>query len=1116
MNLFNRGVVLTCMLLLSLGVIHCDKSLTHPVDPGDTSESSSSNSIITVKISDLETLSDAINSLEGKLESYDDDEREKAENRISELRDDLKIISDIYRNHYEEEYLIAQKELEEAEEDGSEKEIDEALKVVKHTKGEWDMAFGEVREILIRSGIDPSIAEGDSSDTQSIASVSSSHLSSGESSENGNPIIESSGDSAPPSLSSSIAYNPNNHAPIITEGESIDVDMNEDSPFFLHLHATDSDSTSLFWSIKTEPENGDVSVEKSGNRVALEYEPHPHFSGLDSFVVVVSDGQDTDDILIRVSIKELNDAPVLSGQVTITGIEMEDQNLTLHINGTCTDPNDLDASTPAIAYLWFRDTDSTGYAGSIIVSGNVYKLTEDDLGHYMYGKVLCTDEHNIQVAKVTGYTKIVVPSDIAPTIEAPPANLSVGEDGVLIFSISATDPEGDSLTWTIPSGAHHGTPEVQGVGDSVNIKYSPHMNFHGMDSLLIVAKGVKRADSVYVPIQVTPTNDSPFLKFPTWISGEEVEDRFMYTGTICTDEIDQREDVDVTYAWYRDNDGIGYNGHLFASGESVSLTIHEVGHRLYVITTCTDNEGAVVYDTTDYTIAVFAEPSPAAEYALTFDGVNEYIELPPLNLYTEQGITFEAWVTWDNTNNWARIFEMGNGFHDNSFIISGEALTNNLNIESYNDSHASNIIIPNFIATGHWTHLAVSINHSGETHVYKNGIKVFTGWLQVPRSIERTKNFIGYGNVSASDGYFDGKIDDIRIWGDVRSPDEIRDMMYASIDKNDNNLFAAWNFNNVSGEVLWDINTPRFNGFLTNMDDGNWVDSYTKRSLTISHHGGGSVENYGTNQVASTMQFPLKVIPNAGFEFVAWSIVGGAVAIGDSTLEDTWAEVTGGPASVVATFKDVGAPSPPPSVYSTDHTNTSMIVRWSGATDNTGVMGYKVYKDGVLVVDTPGNSLEVSNLNINSFTIVAYDAAGNESAISKPLLHVEIESFDLDSGVTVNNSGTFAFAEGLSDGDVLKWNSISLAAGTYTLKSRLSSANTNLPIVTLLAVNGTYAGKIERSINTGVDVWDVLEATHLLNNETKFTISSSGNFPVEVRFWGNDFFCDWFEIEPVL
>ncbi len=1117
MNLYNRGVVLTCMLVLSLSVIHCDKGLQSSVDPGDSAESSSSQANVTIKISDLETLSDVIISLENKLDDYEDDEREKVENRIDDLQDSLKILSDQYRDHYKEEYSSAQEELEVAEAGGSEEEIEEAKKAVLFAKGEWDIAFGEVHQILSNSGIDPSIAEGDSSDAQSTTSVSSSHLSSGGSSENGTPVVGSSGDSAPPFLSSSIAYNPNNYAPIISEGDSVTVEMNEDGLFDLRLHATDSDSTDLFWSIKTGPTFGEASVGEVGNRVTVEYKPNNHYSGLDSFVVIVSDGQDTDEIFVTVSIQELNDAPVFSGQVTITGIEMEDQNLTLHINGTCTDPNDLEASTPAISYLWFRDVDSTGGDGVIVTSGNVYKLTEDDLHHYMYGKVLCTDEHNIQMAKVTDYTGIVVPSDVAPTIEPAPANLTVDEDGILIFPMSATDPDGDLLTWTVPSGAHHGTPEVQGTGkgDTVSIKYSPTMDYNGMDSLLIVAKGVKHADSLYVSIQITPKNDLPSFKFPAWVSGQEVQGFQMYTGVECTDATDHREDVEISHVWYRDLNDSGYKGNEFATEGTISLTANEVGQHLYVITTCTDNDNASIYDTTDYTIAIFSEPSPSAEYALTFDGVNEYIELPPLNLYLEHGITFEAWVTWDNTNNWARIFEMGNGFHDNSFIVSGEGLTNNLSIESYSDGHASNIIIPNFITKGHWTHLAVTVTQSGEALVYKNGIQIYTGWLNISSNIERNKNFIGYGNVSASDGYFDGKIDDIRIWDDVRSADEIHDMMYGSVTTGDENLFAAWNFNNVSGEVLWDIRTARFNGFLKNMDDGNWVDSYTKRSLTISHHGGGSVENYGLNDVASTMQFPLKVIPKPGFEFIAWTIVKGTVTIGNAALEDTWVEVTGESASVVATFKDVGVPVPPPSVYSTDHTDTSMVVRWSGATDNAKIAGYKVFQDGDLLANTSGNSVMVSNLSINSFTVVAYDEAGNESVASKPLLHVEIESFDSKDGVTVNDSGIFTFVEDLTNEDFLKWNSITLAAGTYTLRSRLSSSSNSTPLVTLLSVNGSYVGKIDLSAYTGGAGWNVLSATHALGG-VEFTIPSSGTFPIEVHFWGAEFFCDWIEIEPVL
>jgi hypothetical protein len=79
----------------------------------------------------------------------------------------------------------------------------------------------------------------------------------------------------------------------------------------------------------------------------------------------------------------------------------------------------------------------------------------------------------------------------------------------------------------------------------------------------------------------------------------------------------------------------------------------------------------------------------------------------------------------------------------------------------------------------------------------------------------------------------------------------------------------------------------------------------------------------------------------------------------------------------------------PPTLSGSAQNDTSVQLSWTGATDNTGVTGYKVYSNGNLAA-TVGN---VSNHTLNgltasttySFTVKALDAAGNESSQSNNL-----------------------------------------------------------------------------------------------------------------------------------
>lgn len=82
---------------------------------------------------------------------------------------------------------------------------------------------------------------------------------------------------------------------------------------------------------------------------------------------------------------------------------------------------------------------------------------------------------------------------------------------------------------------------------------------------------------------------------------------------------------------------------------------------------------------------------------------------------------------------------------------------------------------------------------------------------------------------------------------------------------------------------------------------------------------------------------------------------------------------------------DTQAPTVP-TLLSTGRTSTTADLSWSGATDNVGVTGYKVFKDGTLEA-TLGNvsAHQVTGLTVSttySFTVRAVDAAANESPLS--------------------------------------------------------------------------------------------------------------------------------------
>jgi chitodextrinase len=82
---------------------------------------------------------------------------------------------------------------------------------------------------------------------------------------------------------------------------------------------------------------------------------------------------------------------------------------------------------------------------------------------------------------------------------------------------------------------------------------------------------------------------------------------------------------------------------------------------------------------------------------------------------------------------------------------------------------------------------------------------------------------------------------------------------------------------------------------------------------------------------------------------------------------------------------DTTAPSTPANLAVTGTTASSASLSWSPSTDNVGVAGYRVYRNGVQVGTASGTTFTDSGLSASTrytYTVAAYDAAGNVSAQS--------------------------------------------------------------------------------------------------------------------------------------
>jgi chitodextrinase len=90
---------------------------------------------------------------------------------------------------------------------------------------------------------------------------------------------------------------------------------------------------------------------------------------------------------------------------------------------------------------------------------------------------------------------------------------------------------------------------------------------------------------------------------------------------------------------------------------------------------------------------------------------------------------------------------------------------------------------------------------------------------------------------------------------------------------------------------------------------------------------------------------------------------------------------------ILASSPDTTPPSTPTNLTATAVSSSQIDLSWSASTDNVGVTGYKVYRGGSQIATTTSTTYSDTGLTPSTtytYTVTAYDAAGNTSTQSSP------------------------------------------------------------------------------------------------------------------------------------
>lgn len=164
------------------------------------------------------------------------------------------------------------------------------------------------------------------------------------------------------------------------------------------------------------------------------------------------------------------------------------------------------------------------------------------------------------------------------------------------------------------------------------------------------------------------------------------------------------------------------------------------------------------------------------DQAIRLDGTDDHVVLRNNMVNGLNDITIAARVFWNGGAAWQRIFDFGNGTNQ-YLVLTPRSASNTLRFTittNGNGAGAEQQLNAPQLPEGQWSHVAVTLSGDVGT-LYVNGVAVSSGAITLnPSSFNPTKNYIGKSQFS--DPYFNGMVDDFRVYDHALPSDGIRDL----------------------------------------------------------------------------------------------------------------------------------------------------------------------------------------------------------------------------------------------------------------------------------------------------------------------------------------------------
>jgi VCBS repeat-containing protein len=383
------------------------------------------------------------------------------------------------------------------------------------------------------------------------------------------------------------------------------------------LSGSDPDEDPLTFILVSTGNKGKATL-TSPSSGAFTYTPNDDAHGTDIITFKVNDGSlDSNTAKVTFTINPVNDPPQAVDDVMTTN---EDEGVTISVlaNDTDIDGDSLELTTVT------QPSHGTVSQGEAEVS---YVPDADFHGTDSFTYTVSDN----QGGKATGTVHIVVNpvNDIPVAIDG---SLTTMEDTETSTTLSATDTDGDSLTYIVVNGPAHGT--LSGPGPDVT--YSPHADYNGPDSFTFkVNDGKVDSNVAIVSIEVKPVDDTITVDAG---SDAIIDEGDTFTGSgFFTDP-----DGDTWTATVDYGDGAGTQPLALNPDKTFTLNHVYSDNGTYIVTVTVHDGGGSAADSVNVTVnnvapVVEAGPDKTVDQgtAVSFSGS-----------FTDPGADFHA-IEWD-------------------------------------------------------------------------------------------------------------------------------------------------------------------------------------------------------------------------------------------------------------------------------------------------------------------------------------------------------------------------------------------------------------------------------------------------------------------------------------